>query len=441
MSRNLTHRARRNRRPVMSQQVELLCPRSEVRLGTPVKKQFANKSAKAVAHWQKRTTTHRASTQDVLQSHYSTPTRTYVGWSTIKVDQNTKIGVWDSEGSFSIVTGPKRVSLYKSEYVLLPRLTATPEQFVSIEYLDGKKDVKSGPCDVWFNPSEHKHILTKNKTTIDQNECLVVYCQSTSKKVKRKIITGPMFYIPPPNSWMHDFIWNEISFKKLQTTPDNMDVDVEYVRTADDALLNVNLRVFFHINDVLQMIDASGDPISDLSNAIASDIIQAVAKVEFNKFKGMTESLNDIGTYKDTLEMAKDIGCSVDKVVFKGYQAGKALQQMVDEGIKKRALLLLEGDKDKQKQQLLDSKLDHEQARAKTENKLQTAEAEHKIKLAKLEIALEEEKHAETLKHINQAADEAAKRDIEFLSQLKSLGVDLTAYLVSKPDGLHTEVC
>mmetsp|Transcript_28774 Transcript_28774/g.31962 ORF Transcript_28774/g.31962 Transcript_28774/m.31962 type:complete len:451 (-) Transcript_28774:137-1489(-) len=389
-------------------------------------------TTKAVTHW------HQKATKTITQSPVARlrsdqqHLRKYVYWSTVKVDQGKKIGVWDSEGTFSIVSGPKCVTLYKSEYIFLRHQVATPDDYITVEYQDGTKEIIPGPHAIWLDPSEHKLITVTKKIPINQNESVIVYYQTAKKEVERKIIKGPLFYVPEPNSWMHKFNWNKgQAFSKLMTTPDTMDVDVEYVRTADDALLNINLRVFFQINDVLRMIDASGDPISDLSNAIASDIIQAVAKVEFKKFKSMTESLNDINTYKEMLDMAKDIGYHVHKVVFKGFQAGKALQQMVDEGIKRRALLLLQEDKDKHHQQHLDLKLDAEQARAANENKLHAEEAKHKIDIEKLSMELEAQKHREFLKHLETTKEESAKKDLEFLKQLKSLGVDLTKYLVS----------
>jgi len=320
------------------------------------------RKVKARAHWgnySRAETIQQAPIRSYSNTTYSSG-RKSIYWGTIKVEQGKKIGIWDSEGTFRIVEGPKKESAYKSEYIELKHHTAAPEEYMDIEYLNGKKEVQPGPYDLWFDPSRHKNMSVAKKVTVDKNECIIIYYE-TDEGVKRKIIDGPKLYIPEPKSWIHKFSWKNdettASFYKLRTTPDTMDIDVEYVRTADDALLNVNLRVFFQIANVKKMIDATQDPISDLSNAVATDVIQAVAKTIFIKFKGTTEAFNDLKTYKETREMAKRIGYDLNKVVFKGFQAGQALQKMVDEGIARRAQLALDADKDKQHQQMLDFKV------------------------------------------------------------------------------------
>ena len=45
------------------------------------------------------------------------------------------------------------------------------------------------------------------------------------------------------------------AFSKLNTTPDVMEVQVEYVRTADDGTLDLSLMIYFELNDIETMLE------------------------------------------------------------------------------------------------------------------------------------------------------------------------------------------
>lgn len=64
--------------------------------------------------------------------------------------------------------------------------------------------------------------------------------------------------------------------------------------------------------------------------------------VSYTEFIEKSNQLNDLENYPQLLERCKLIGYSVSKVVFRGYQASKALQEMHDNAIKIRTKLKME---------------------------------------------------------------------------------------------------
>lgn len=90
----------------------------------------------------------------------------------------------------------------------------------------------------------------------------------------------------------------------MNTTPDHLEVQVEWVRTADDGTLDVSLMIYFEIVDLPKLLDSTMDPITDFTNTIASDIILTFSRTTFQQFKSKTEVLNDLSTYTETVALA-----------------------------------------------------------------------------------------------------------------------------------------
>lgn len=87
-------------------------------------------------------------------------------------------------------------------------------------------------------------------------------------QIERKIIKGPVVHMPKSNEWIHKFSWhgadpkdstkkipNGLMFKKLRLISDQMYYDVPNVRTKDDAVVVVQLMIFFKIIDIDRVLD------------------------------------------------------------------------------------------------------------------------------------------------------------------------------------------
>ena len=135
------------------------------------------------------------------------------------------------------------------------------------------------------------------------------------------------------------------------------------------------------------------------------------------------------------LNLAKGIGYSIDKVVFRGYKASSQLQAMHDSGIKTRTQLQLEARSTEQKQAMEDLILERKIQRSAKEHEMEAAARAHSRELSALD-------HAERLQQAEAEATAAVARQVEadnqrlvFLSALKDQGVDLTKYLCALERG------
>jgi len=230
--------------------------------------------------------------------------------------------------------------------------------------------------------------------------------------------------------------------------------NVNEVRTNDDTLITVKLMLFFELTDVEKMLDATPDPIGDFINAASSDVIAFCAAVSYETFLNETHKLNDVATFTQLTARAAHIGYTMEKVVFRGFQAGAKLQAMHDDAIQERTRLRLLEETQAQEQRAADMRLAAEQQRSAKEAQLKVeqtrlaaeislkqqeaaiaeqrlvdsaaqerAKAEHETAVAKLreqgeaEVAIEKARNEEQLRVIR---------------EMKAQGVDITKVLVAQ---------
>jgi len=250
--------------------------------------------------------------------------------------------------------------------------------------------------------------------------------------------------MPTPDETQHEFVWTGrdpahpekkvpggLRFTKLRLTPDQMYINVPEARTSDDALLVVKLLIFFELKDLEVMLERTHDPIADLENAATSDVVAFCAQLSFEMFFNKTDSLNNIEAYPQLVARAKSIGYEITKVVFRGYTASQRLQGMQDDAQQARTQLRLEAETEEQAQRLSDLKLAKEHDRQKKKQEMQREEVEHNNAVLRMqhEEKLLEQRQIHEAKMAEEAAANAKR--IEYLNQLKELGVDINAYLVA----------
>lgn len=377
------------------------------------------------------------------------------GFKTIK--EGERVAVWNSNGKMKIIDGPKKAFLINEQLEKMYLFTAQVDEYLVINFKDGKKEHIKGPDSVWFNPVIHQKIQIHKLINIEENEVMVVYNKSGNNKVEKKIIKGPEIYMPTVNEWTHEFSWhgsvksgvsnkkypNALKFKKLRIIPDQMYFDVEEVRTLDDALILVKVMIFFELVNLDYMLTQTHDPVADFINALTSDIIDFVSGLSFEEFKDNTDKLNDLSTYKQLINRSQKIGYQINKVVYRGYTANPRLQEMHNNAIEARTKLKLETETETQSQELADYKLDMEYQRSVKKREMEEKEIYHKNKISKLshdetirklqiesQLRLEEEKIKSDLAIENKIKYNHAEKEV--LDAMKELNIDLTKYLVSK---------
>ena len=378
------------------------------------------------------------------------------------VKEGQRIVLWHRDGHATRVDGPETVWTLGRRVQPLDLYLAGPEEFMRVRGSDGVTSHHAGPVALWFYPLLHREIEVAQKLKLNANEAVIVY-RTEAPKVTRRVERGPALLMPAPDEWLHQFSWHgadpknprrkrpsALRFEKLRVIPDQLYYDVENVRTADDALITVQLMVFFELVDIDGMLDRTHDPIADFINAATADVIDFAAARPFERFKEQTERLNETETYPQLSKRAEVIGYRITKIVYCGYEATSALQAMHDDAIESRTRLKLEAETEGQAQDLADLKQTREAERETERREQEAATVEHRNGLAaaerKAQLRLErlaEEQQLEVRQMANgQDLEQRQAQDaqrLQFLGGAAALKIDLTRYLVAQyqhPDRL-----
>ena len=305
------------------------------------------------------------------------------------IPQGQQVAVWNRQGRVAIVKGPRRIPTWGKRIQPLRHHAAGPDQYLRVVHTDGRTTHLPGPAELWQHPVDHELIEVREVVDIDAHQAVVVY-RPEGDVVERRVVRGPARFVPGPTEWLHEFRWHgadpvnpahkiprALQFTALRIIPDQMYVDVPHVRTADDALVVIQLMVFFELVDIERMLDRTHDPIADFLNAVTADIIDRVGRYTFEIFKEHTEEFNNLATYPQLTERAETIGYRIGKVVSRGYRANKALQEMHNQAIETRTRLKLEDETERQAQALEDLKLERAEAREQQKQAMDAAQTKH----------------------------------------------------------------
>lgn len=372
------------------------------------------------------------------------------------LEEGQKALIIARSGAMQIVEGPQRIWRIGKSIRRMKHHVAHPGEFLIVRYRNGEQEHLRGPAEVWFDPRKHLEVSKEDLFQIADREAVVVYSKHPeSGTVERRIAYGPEDFMPGPGEWLHTFSWhgsqpgedgtyhkvpNALVFQKLWLLPDQMYHDVPEVRTADGAVLTIRLMLFFELLDIDKMLKTTHDPIGDFVNAATSDVVEFSSRHDFESFKENIEKLNDLATYRHLTGRAEQCGYRIGKVVYRGYGAPEALQQMHEQALESRTRLQLEKDTEKQAQELEDLKLERRLGRDAKERDERAANQAQEIALAKKrdEATLLRERGARELAReqdrldAEEALARMTERDrarLQWLGELSGLGVQLTDYL------------
>lgn len=384
-------------------------------------------------------------------------------WGFVAISAGEKWSICWANGVVEPVEGPKVIFVWRAVLSKLQRVCASNVEYLRVQYASGQVEIVQGPVAVFVDPTVHQDVQVSGAISLTDHEILVVYRESAqrgpdddSRVVQRHLVKGPCLYIPKHAiEWVQEFCWHgstsddpekngrkvkgAAKFKKLRSCPEQTYIDVESVRTRDDAVIRVKVMLFYRLNDVELMLSETHDPIADFVNALSSDVIEFVGAKSFEDFKSSTDKLNELGTYEQLTSRASSIGFQVTKVVFRGYGAPAQLQKMHDDAIERRTKLILNKEGEEQEQDVQDTRLKREQERLRTrrqmdaETKRHDLELQHEAKAHSLEMQrLAHEAHMHEHK-------ETHKAHVEHLAALKrelSLAPEqLAQYMIAKEHG------
>ncbi len=359
------------------------------------------------------------------------------------------------DGRMEVIVGPKQVWKGWNRFEKMRHFVAHPGEFLIVRFRDGRQEHLIGPTDLWFDPRIHETVTRQDALQLAAKESVIVYSRPAgAEAISRRIVHGPMLFVPAPGEWLHTFAWHGsdggsqgtkkvakgLVFQKLWLMPDQMYHDVGDVRTADDAVLTIKLMMFFELIDIERMLEATHDPIGDFINAATSDVVDFCGRHTFEEFKKNTGDLNELGTYRQLTVRATQNGYRINKVVYRGYGAPDRLQAMHDQAIEARTKLQLERATEEQAQGLEDYKLKAQMNRATSRRTEQAVEVQTEIELAQkrqeADMRTKESERnanreqrrrdAETEQEIRRQSDDRTR---QHLAALREMGVDLTAFL------------
>eukprot|EP00092_Neocalanus_flemingeri_P034751 GFUD01037819.1.p1 GENE.GFUD01037819.1~~GFUD01037819.1.p1 ORF type:complete len:472 (+),score=167.86 GFUD01037819.1:62-1477(+) len=355
---------------------------------------------------------------------------TLFGFKTIHAGEQALIR--NHLGEAKVVNGPARVTLWRSKVEKLRLYYAGEGQFLEVNQRNGPRLCLTGPTQLYLNPIDHESIHIKDSILVSANEALVVYSAGNQgeeriyaklgdekeNSFERKVLYGPIRYVPKPSEWIHEFCWHgedptnktkkikgALQFKLLRVIADQFYYNVPEVRTKDDTQITVKLMVFFELIDIVKMLDNTHDPIADFINAVCSDTIQYCSSLSYEEFVEKTSQMNELTTFKQLSSRALNIGYRINKVVFRGFHSSDALQNMHDKAIHERTRLRLEADTEDHRQRTLDLQLVKEEERSAKQRELEREKEDHKR-------SLEREEHTEKLR-LDAAVEEHKQKQLD----------------------------
>ncbi len=85
----------------------------------------------------------------------------------------------------------------------------------------------------------------------------------------------------------------------------------------------------------------------------------------YAEFIRHTDDMNSMDCYKQLMSRAQHIGYHITKVVYRGYEATRALQATHDDAVRNRMKLKLDAESEEQEQTIMKFKLQREKERTK----------------------------------------------------------------------------
>jgi len=412
-----------------------------------------------------------------------------IGKRTVK--DGEAAAIWSYDGTRKVIVGPQRVRLFFAHVRFLDRHVADQNQYLAVQYRDGRQEHHRGPKALFMDPCMHMSITTKDAFKLAANEALIVYREqqqldgSVATKaaaaaevdaikvdvgvpgtVQRRVVRGPAVFIPAAEEWVHEFSWHgslsertgkgsktgspgdekvphALTFTKLRCMPDQMYMSVKNVRTTDDAQVTIHLMVFFELKHVEMMLDQTNDPIGDFINAASADVMTFGAANTYESLLQRTAQLSDVGSFPILGGRMRQTGFEMLKIVYRGYSASETLQSMHDQAIAKRTKLKLEADTRSMEQAQQALELQCRQERSRAEMELEAATRRHQGELADLDHAQAVRHDAERERTALDAQRRKNDEQLRFNESLQKLGVDLTQYLcvtAQRPPDQHIKV-
>jgi len=197
----------------------------------------------------------------------------------------------------------------------------------------------------------------------------------------------------------------------LENSPAKIYHKIERVRTKDNALVTVKVMIFFTYANIETTLDNTADPFADIINATSADIIEWCVSKLFEQFLASAEDLNSLEVYRQLVGVTQRIGIDVQKVVFRGYEASEALQQMHNKSIEEKTHMELKRQAEEQKQSLAEFTLMKQNERSTAEHQMEMKKLDHELMMKEKQLHMSKQERnmelerLEAIKKVDPDAD------------------------------------
>jgi hypothetical protein len=357
--------------------------------------------------------------------------------------------IWNMNGVSREVVGPRLVRLFYSNVNFLTRHVATRDQYLKVSHRNGDTEHLQGPRAMFENPVKHSKIEVVNNVYLESaNHKLVVYTENKRVQavtaqgdgiefvetggndgIKQSIIMGPTKFMPQVNQMLHTFNWDR-KFHVLDTSEQQWTQEIDILST--DNIKATATLVFSLTFASIEKLLLSKDPFLELRNALNADLSQYGSNLTWSEMeKTFRDDVRKMGNLANFYARADAIGVDVRNVLLKNVVGDKKLLSKIQAKLDAETKFEQERRQEESRQNMESMAIEQRQkmARSKLEAQNQLVESQQLLARKEKEHALEIQKQEDDAKALER--ERRNKETIEFLKEMKSMGVNLDTFLTA----------
>ncbi len=155
------------------------------------------------------------------------------GVGLLVVREGEVAAVTDTGGRRSMVEGPQSLRPgWGAHVAFLQRTQCDGLNYLRVSFVDGRVQHLRGPASVFVDHVVHKSVTIAPVLKLEGNEAIVVYADLSSSPdgakesakggagagsgagVQRRVVRGPVVFVPSEREWIHEFSWRECGASK-----------------------------------------------------------------------------------------------------------------------------------------------------------------------------------------------------------------------------------
>ncbi|KAL3933596.1 MAG: hypothetical protein SGBAC_010325 [Bacillariaceae sp.] len=413
-----------------------------------------------------------------------------MGGRTIK--DGEAAAIWNRSGEHTQIIGPKRVVLFYSTIRFLTRLKAQADQYLKVQHRDGTVEHLRGPLQMYLNPSYHDTISINDGIKLKENEVIQVSHLPTLQndniaynadgtavgkdddlvvKKSKRFVLGPILFFPAKDELIEEFEWSEFpgeldftshhgSGPQAIATIQKFQLHTKQVWSvrvpigSESTKVYASLAIAYKI-DSIDKVTMHKDPcasicaalMGDIQDLFSEDLPTVTSAADYSAIQSkVTNQVSGTKSFPNLMGMGEDIGFSIDPVQVLEVTPGRRMQKQLTTEHERE--LLMNTQVAKKESEIKFQELELEERRKTIENEVELSRME-----AIMQTELAEELHMQKMAALNlqqemtkmrkqeelecfKASDEVV---LNFLGNLKELGVDMTKYLCTKAGNKATQ--